>query len=583
IDKAVRDWIIRLGLCLSVGVFCVNEAAFGQAIPQADLNIIQKQQDEIQRRNETQRRLIELKNKSSGRTPKTDIPDPNFPTLPNGQSCFQADKINLNGVTLFTEDDIHELLSPYLGNCITLKDVDELLRSIANLYSDKGYVTSRGFLPSQDISDGTLNLDIIEGYVEGFELNDDKSRKSWRLKSAFPFIIGRPLNLRDIEQGLDQLNRLKSNNAQMTLEPGSTQGASSVKITNETSKPWHFATGYDNSGQISTGVQQWTGNVEIDDILGVNDYLSFNWSKDTKSGEPQQSRSLSGYWSIPFGYLTLSGSHSFYTYASKVNATTASYISSGYSRTQKVELDAVIHRNQTSKTNSSFFLRQHTAASFINDEKLDSSSYRLTSLGWSLGQQNMMLGGIVSSKLTLEKGIRALTAKEDEGITSPSTPRAQFHKAELDLSYYKPFQFFDQNFAYSGSAHAQWSPMTLYSADQMTIGGESSVRGYHENTLGGDQGAYLQNTFSWNLPQTGQETVDALLGTVAPFVGYDIGALENDSKDYTERGVISGYAFGVKTSGGYLNLSATYARPIRTPAHLDERHHELYIKAEVSF
>lgn len=366
-----------LGLCLSMGIVCAGFGAYAQVIPQSDLNIIEKQQNEIQRKNETRRRLIELKNKSGGKTAPQAVPDANLPALPAGQSCFQADVVELTGVTLLDEDEQTGLHATYLGNCITLKDVEELLRSITNLYTEKGYVTSRGFVPSQDISDGSLELNIIEGFVEGFELHDDKSRKEWRLKTAFPLLLDRPLNLRDIEQGLDQINRLKSNNASMKLEPGSVQGATMVKIENQSSKPWHFTTGYDNSGSTSTGIQQSTGTAELDDMLGINDYLSFSWSKDTKAGDPQQSRSLSGFWSLPLGYLTLSGSHSFYTHASKINATTASYISSGYSRTQKFELDGIVHRNQDSKTNASLFLRKHPHISLVLFKSPDSLSYSI--------------------------------------------------------------------------------------------------------------------------------------------------------------------------------------------------------------
>jgi len=572
---------VWLGGWLSVMVVCVGPA-FGQAIPQADLNVIEKQQNEIQRRNETQRRLLELKNKSGGTTKPQAIPTPDLPDLPDGETCFQADEIIFHGITLLDEAEQDDLRAPYLGQCITLKDVDELLRALTNLYTKKGYVTSRGFIPSQDISDGSLELQIVEGYVEGYELHDDKWGKKTRLKTAFPFTLDQPLNLRDIEQGLDQINRLASNNAQMKLEPGSQQGATMVRIENESSFPVHFDSSYDNSGQIATGVQQWNGTLGLDDMLGLNDYLSFSWSKDTKAGDPQQSRSLSAFWSVPLGYWTLSGSHSFYSYASKINATTASYVSSGYSRTQKVELDRVLHRDKESKTNASLFLRQHTAASFIEELKLDSSSYRLTSLGLSAGHSTQIWNGLASASWQVEKGLRALTAKEDEGITDPATPRAQFLKSELDLSYYKPFEVAGQSLTYQGTAHAQWSPMTLYGADQISIGGESSVRGFHENTLGGDQGAYLQNTLSWALPQTGYDIPDKLLGTVSPFVGYDIGALENDAKDDTEKGVVSGYAFGVKSSGGYVNFSLTYARPMRSPAHLDERHHELHLSIGVS-
>ncbi|WP_417792810.1 ShlB/FhaC/HecB family hemolysin secretion/activation protein [Terasakiella pusilla] len=572
-----------LGLSLSAGGILFSGDGFGQAIPEQDLNIIKRQQNEIQRHNETQRRLIELKNKAGGKSTPLLVPQPEQPDLPHGTTCFQADKIILNGVTLLSSGEQADLLEPYVGNCITLKQVDDLLRAITNLYNKKGYVTSRGFVPSQDISDGSLELNIVEGFVQGYELHDDKSRKAWRLQTAFPFTVEHPLNLRDIEQGLDQINRLKSNNATMTLEPGSSQGATLVKIENKNSKSWHVSTGYNNSGQTATGIQQWTGRAEIDDLLGINDFMSFSWSKDTKAGNPQQSRSLSGFWSIPFGYLTLSGSHSFYTNASRINATTASYINEGYSRTQKLELDGVVYRDKNSKANLTGFLRQHTAASFINENKLDSSSYRLTSIGLSTGYETRLWNGIFSTDFTFEKGIRALGAKEDIGITDPATPRAQFHKAELALNYYKPFEIAQQNLTYVGSGRAQWSPMTLYSPDQFTIGGESSVRGYKESTLGGDQGAYIQNTLSWHLAQTGLEPVDKLFGTFSPFVGYDIGALENDAKDQTEKGVLSGYAVGLKTSGGYLNLSATYARPIRTPAHLQERHHELYLSLTLSF
>ncbi len=575
-----RAWTALIAVIWGIGL---SVEAWGQAIPQQDLDVIQQQQNEIQRRNETQRRLLELKNKAGNPKKKLEVPKSNLPTLPAGETCFQADEITLSGVTLLSESEQATLLAPYLGNCITLSDVDELLRSITNLYTDKGYVTARGGIPAQDISDGSLELTIVEGYVEGYELQDDKSRKNWRLRTAFPFTLNKPLNLRDIEQGLDQMNRLQSNNAQLKMEPGSEQGATLVKIENQSSAPWHLTTGYDNSGNVSTGVQQWTGTAALDDLLGVNDYLSFSWSKDTKSGDPQHSQSLSGFWSVPFGYFTLSGSHSYYTHASRINATNASYLSSGHSHTHKVSLDWVAHRDQDSKTTVSSFIRNHDAASFINDLKLDSSSYRLTSIGLGGRYEDKLWNGIGSAGLTYEKGIKALNADQDTAITNPSTPRAQFQKVELDLSYYKPFAIAGQNFTYSGSARAQWSPLSLYSTNQFSVGGEYSVRGFKERTLGGDQGAYLQNTFSYALPQTGWSHFDRVFGTISPFVGYDIGALENDDKDNTEKGVLSGYALGLKANGGYLTFSATYARPMRSPEHLEERHHEVYLKLAASF
>lgn len=49
---------------------------------------------------------------------------------------------------------------------------------------------------------------IDEGYIESIELADQSLPVS--LGGAFPHMLGQPLNLRDLEQGLDQLNRLRS-------------------------------------------------------------------------------------------------------------------------------------------------------------------------------------------------------------------------------------------------------------------------------------------------------------------------------------------------------------------------------------
>lgn len=557
--------------------------AQAQAIPAQDLKTIQRQQDEIQRKNETQRRLIEQKDKAGAKRTPPQVPQPEILLLPEGQTCFQVGTIELKGTTLLTEMEQAELTAPYLGKCITLGDINNLLRVITNLYTEKGFVTSRGFVPPQDINDGHFEIEVIEGFIEGYELHDDKGRQETRLATAFPFMKRKPLNLRDIEQGLDQINRLKSNNAKLKLEPGSKQGATVVRIDNTTTPPWHLTLGMDNSGKESTGTRLWNGTAAMDDLFGLNDYLSVSWSKNYRKKGISKSKSVSGFWSVPLGYLTLSGSSSFYQYASEVEAATATYVSDGYSRTHKGELDAVFHRGKDSKSNATAFLRQHTTASFVEGEKLGASSYRLTSIGLSVKHNRRLLGGVVSGGLTYEKGIRALTAKEDDGISDPSTPRAQFHKTEFDFSYYRPFEVFDQKLTYTGTAHGQWSPMTLYSTDQISIGGESSVRGFHENTLGGDTGAYLQNTVSWNLPKIGSEPLNKFFGTFAPFVGYDIGALENDIKDETEKGVLSGYAFGLKTSGGLLSLSITDARHLRSPAHLKTRNREIHLAASLSF
>jgi hemolysin activation/secretion protein len=76
---------------------------------------------------------------------------------------------------------------------------------------------------------------------------------------AFPGKVGEALNLREVEQLVDQLNRLPSKQAQMELTPGTQIGGSEVVVKNTPQKPWRASLSRNNDGQKSTGEQQWGG------------------------------------------------------------------------------------------------------------------------------------------------------------------------------------------------------------------------------------------------------------------------------------------------------------------------------------
>ena len=95
-----------------------------------------------------------------------------------------------------------------------------MLQSLTNAYVERGYVTSRAVLGPQDLSRGVLVIKIIEGRVESVGPDAASTMQPKQFLTIFPGVKGSVLQLRDIEQGLDQLNRLPSNNATMRIEPG---------------------------------------------------------------------------------------------------------------------------------------------------------------------------------------------------------------------------------------------------------------------------------------------------------------------------------------------------------------------------
>ncbi|MGG4661824.1 POTRA domain-containing protein [Providencia vermicola] len=77
---------------------------------------------------------------------------------------------------------------------------------------------------------------------------------------TFPHLIGSLLNLRDIEQGIEQLNRSVSAHYTIDIQPGTESGYSRVVIQKQARNiPLTSPLSLDNSGNKSTGKRLFTG------------------------------------------------------------------------------------------------------------------------------------------------------------------------------------------------------------------------------------------------------------------------------------------------------------------------------------
>ena len=198
-----------------------------QPLP-ADRDLIRDRQERLL---EEQRKRIEELQQLPGREASAEHAQP-----AQDERCFEIKSIKLQGVSLLSESTQQELLKPFLNRCLGANQLNELLKAITQHYIDQGYVTSRAYLPQQDLSDGELEVLVVEGRVEGLDSSAIATERE--LAMGFPGEPGEPLNLREMEQLVDQLNRLPSRPAQLELLPGKEVGGSRVQLKGEPTKPW---------------------------------------------------------------------------------------------------------------------------------------------------------------------------------------------------------------------------------------------------------------------------------------------------------------------------------------------------------
>ena len=225
-----------------------------------------------------------------------------------GVPCIKVEQVELKGVHLLDEAKLQQELAPQLG-CLELEGLDGMLQTVTLAYVDAGYTAARAYLPEQDIGDGELTVEVVEGELAGIEMRASGSAPRTVAQMAFPGMVGRPLHIRDIEQGLDQINRLQSFKAVTELDAGAVAGETVLKVDMQSGRPFSLGVTADNRGATATGDRTFGINLGLDNPLGLADHWSISVKRTGKGrvdfgDSPPLSRSLTFSGSVPYGYWT---------------------------------------------------------------------------------------------------------------------------------------------------------------------------------------------------------------------------------------------------------------------------------------
>jgi hemolysin activation/secretion protein len=474
-------------------------------------------------------------------------------------SCQTIDRIDFEHSPLLGEKGRQRLTAPYIGRCLGLGDVENLLSDITRYYIEKSRPTTRVYIKPQNLREGVLVLDIVEGRIEDVIL-DDNAKGSVNLFTAFGYIRDTAFNLRVFEQGLDQINRLASNHASLDIIPGSKPGYSIVKITNRPESRLHLSGSIDNTGQTNTGRRQGTGTIILDDPLGLNEMWSYTRRQTIFEDRPNtDSHSNNLLFSMPFNALTFTGGYNDSEYRSQtVTDSGTVFVLTGTSSNAFGRIDGVVWRNARNKVELSAQLTNKRNRNFINDIFLPVSSRVLTTVALEANWSALIGRGSFRAGVGWVKGIDALGALDDSNVPRVAdTPRAQFDKFTARASFVLPVQVGNVRITSSTDFDALYGLDPLYANEQIVIGSPFTVRGFFDGSLIGDRGFYLQQEFSSLLPVR----VGKGQAFLRPHVSFDLGHVAPVAATGV-RGTIAGVSAGLGLSFGPVNLDFTGSRSI---------------------
>lgn len=482
--------------------------------------------------------------------------------------CFQVTEIRLEGNTVLDVKARASLTNSYLNTCMGLSHINGLIRAVSQWYLAKGYITSRAFLPEQDLATGVLTLGVLEGRIEAIVVNGKPDPMT---RTLFPSLVGEILNLRDLEQGVDQLSRLRSLSYRLDIQPGHQAGLSIVNLKGGRAFPVQGSLDLDNSGQQSTGEEQGRLSLSVDDLLSLADQWTLGASSSTDGRDAHDAATWQAGVSLPYGYWLLDAGYQYSEYRNDVQSRGFVFESRGDTRTVTGNLTRTLYRDGESKISAVAGITHRQSRNLIMEQLLESSSYELSSLRLGLNLATRVNRHFFTLNPALTLGTDWFGADSDHG-RSPLLPQAQFEKWGLFGSYSTA----GGHLGWLSTGSLQWSPDVLYSVERLSLGGEASVRGFKEQSISGDIGGYLRNEVSW------QGQSPAWLGQWRTWLALDMGRVDLGNQQDSWRNLV-GTAAGWEQRYQHFTANISIGFPVSAPGWLNPDPWVLYYRASVTF
>ena len=450
---------------------------------------------------------------------------------------------------------LERIARPYVDKELSLSDINKLIHAMNQSLMARGFSTSRIAVPEQNLSSGELRLVLQIGYIGTVRFAKGSDALYW--KNLFPFHKGDILNVRDIEQGIEQAKRLPSPDISVQLLPSEQPQRTDVVLTVKRGKNFYGTISVDDSGLEDTGKLQWYTSIGIDQPFHKNDMLRIGMNLDgAHDGYEKGTRGHNISYTYPYGRHTFSFSYQRSKYHQTVESIPYNFISAGDSNISTLSWDYVLHRSAAMKTSMDIRLRKRNAHSFLNDVELPIQAMHQTSMEVGFAERLYLQRDTLYFRLAHRFGLGWLGAQKEKPYDD--APKTLYRMWLLDIDFVHPFEFSHRPATFTTSFHGQYTmdDMRLYGVDMISMGNRYTVRGFDgEITLMGTNGWYLRNELSTRFQKQKAEL----------YLGLDVGAVYGYGTEVYNGHVIAGTVLGLRGAMDMLSYDVFAAKPIRKP------------------
>jgi hemolysin activation/secretion protein len=410
---------------------------------------------------------------------------------------FTVKQFELKGNKEISTEELQTLLKPWLNKPITFNDLEAATNALSEHYKAHGWLI-RTVLPPQDITEGTVIIEINEAIFGGLKIENQSERISEsRIENWIYSHLPRQgtLSLDDLDRAVLTLNDLPDVAVTSSLKEGDHPGETVLVVTVK-DKPWfNGVLGSDNFGYASTGRARGTANVNVNGPLGIGDLLNGYGigTEGTRYGRVN--------YSVPIGTDGLSvGVNAGYMPYSVISNSFRSLYAQGDSISTGAEVNYPVVR---SRPVNLYFQSNYYYTLYNNTTRAGTTGQYFISVGGASLNGNVfdtfLEGAITSAAITVSGGDVNLNGSPNQASADAigAHTAGGFAKARYTLSR-------QQNVTETIVAHValmgQVANKNMNSAEQMYMGGPMGVRAYDPGQGASSQGNLVNAELRYILP-----------------------------------------------------------------------------------
>lgn len=418
--------------------------------------------------------------------PLTATPPPTAPAdIAPGGPTVVAQRFVIEGNSVYADAVLQPLIADSLGKPLTLAELYQLADVLTQYYQSHGYLVARATIPEQQLDQGTVKFQIVEGRVGKLHVEGNtRVRSATVLKQASDLKPGQVFQDDTLNRSILLVNDLAGVQAQAVLEPGEEFGTADVQYKVQDGPAYTGQVSVDNYGTASVGRRRLNASVSFPDLSGFGDTLgaylthsehnllnfgglSYSLPVGAPGGSLSANYNQSEYRVLagpPLDKLGLSGNSKNasigYQYPWIRGREENLYWTVSFQHGQGVSLSHVYPSEKEAELSNNN-LNTVMLMGFYNRSDEDGSN-------WTLG------GGITTN------------FRRDHGNDSG----AEFARIQANAAYSTPFSGDWSQWSFSARSEGVWSPDPLSDAEKYSLGGPDSVRAFESAEVRGDEGLF---------------------------------------------------------------------------------------------